>query len=194
MNLFRFSAVKGSWLLAALLVCLLGVSGCCKKKADEDTGAVAVERTPEQIAGEAIYGDWSVTAPEFHDTADMDSEEAEFVRAVAAQVKTWVTFREDGTATMRAQVGDAPEKKQELTWKVTSVERTHFNVEMIGEGQEAPQDLRFEPQADGSVTMTSGDDVLLLVREEAAAPAAVPAPTPSEAPADAPVEAPTDAP
>lgn len=155
---------------AALTFALLTTSACKKSDPAEDTVvAVDGDNVAETYATQAMVGTWTVTSEALSNTDDMDPDEAALVQALAAQIRTEVEFRNDGTSTMRAQVGDAEPKAQEATWAVTKVTRINFEIEMIGEGQETAQVLTMEPLENGTIRMASGDSVLTLVRKDDAA-------------------------
>ena len=151
---------------ASVVLAALMLTSACKKNTQDapEEETVLQARSAESFAAESLYGEWDVTSDALRDTTDMDPDEAAFVQALTASVKTWVSFRDDGTSTMSAQVGESEPKHQQATWNVVSVTRTDFTVEMLGEGQQAPQTLVFVPQQDGSILMTSGDSSLVLVR------------------------------
>lgn len=157
-------------MLGAALACALFGTVACKKSDAPQAEEVAVvdnASAARSAAAQSIVGTWMITSEALRDTSDMPEEEAEFVRAMAEQLRTQVEYRADGTATITSQIAEAAPKSQNLTWEVTNVTRINYTLKLVPEGETQEQLITIEPMEDGSLRMQSGDSVLLLVRKDA---------------------------
>lgn len=158
-----------SMLGAALACALFGTVACKKSGAPQAEEAAVVDNASaaRSAAAQSIIGTWKITSEALRDTSDMPEEEAEFVRAMAEQLRTEVEYRADGTATITSQIAEADPKSQNLTWEVTNVTRINYTLKLVPEGETQEQLITIEPMEDGSLRMQSGDSILLLVRKDA---------------------------
>ena len=125
---------SSSILFAVVALCLVAIAGCSKSPEDKLVGKWELDNEAFQAAMKAEMDKKAADAPEGMD--ELGAAMMESMQEMMAAVQFNMEFQKDGKIIVAAS-GMGPEKKDEGTWKVESVDGNKITLRLkVGEEEE----------------------------------------------------------